>query len=193
MNENDQDWYKFTLSAAGKVKLTLSKDSSVNVDDVKDGWIVYLYKTDSSKAVCELKEIQTTASTEVSLAKGTYYIKVVPDWSYACPTRETYNLSVKYAQTPAKVTGLKATAGKKQVALKWKQSKKADGYYIYRSTSKKGTYTKVATIKKGSTVKYTDKKLKAKKTYYYKVVAYNTDNGVTATASASAIVNKKTK
>jgi len=194
INSSDQDWYKVSVSAAGKIKLNLKKDSSVNIDDVGNGWNVYVYKTDSTNPVCKLERVTTTSSVEATVGKGTYYIKVIPNYAYSgCPTRLTYNLSVKYAQTPAKVTITKATPAKKQVTLKWKQSKKADGYYIYRSTSKKGTYTKVATIKKGSTVKYTDKKLKAKKTYYYKVVAYNTDNGVTATASASAIVNKKTK
>lgn len=131
------------------------------------------------------------------MKKGTYYIKVCAADSYSegrTPCQCIYDLKVSYSQTPAKVTLKSAKAGKKQVTLTWAKAKKATGYYIYRSTSKNGKYTKIATVKKAATVKYTDKKsLKSKKTYYYKVVAYHTANGVTATASASAVKYAKTK
>jgi hypothetical protein len=56
--------------------------------------------------------------------------------------------------------------------LQWKSVSQASIYYIYRSTTENGTYKKV-----GSTTKltYTDKKQKAKTTYYYKIYAEGTD------------------
>lgn len=52
--------------------------------------------------------------------------------------------------------------------VSWGESYKADRYYVYRSKSAKGTYSKI-----GSTTKeqYTDKNAAAGTTYYYKVKA----------------------
>ncbi|MCD8148554.1 MAG: CAP domain-containing protein [Clostridiales bacterium] len=74
------------------------------------------------------------------------------------------------------------------VKITWKKVSKAKGYYIYRSTSKNGTYKKIATVKSGSTLSYTNKtsgtyKVSSGKTYYYKVVAYN---GSTTSSKSSA-------
>ena len=54
------------------------------------------------------------------------------------------------------------------VSLSWKKVNGAYGYYIYRASSKNGTYQKVAGLKKGKIVKYTDTGLSPSKTYYYK-------------------------
>ncbi|MBQ9014662.1 MAG: hypothetical protein IJ109_00950 [Firmicutes bacterium] len=66
---------------------------------------------------------------------------------------------------------VKAKKGKK-AKLSWKKVKNADGYEIYRSTKKNGKYKLVKTITKASKVKITNKKLKAKKKYYYKIRPY---------------------
>ena len=91
-----------------------------------------------------------------------------------------------------KLTSVKG--GKKSETIRWTKSKNATGYYIYRATNKNGKYTKIATVKSRNTVKYVDKKsLKSKRTYYYKVVAYKTSKGLTATSTASAVRGAKTK
>lgn len=54
------------------------------------------------------------------------------------------------------------------VSLSWKKVNGAYGYYIYRASSKNGTYQKVAGLKKGKIIKYTDTGLSPSKTYYYK-------------------------
>lgn len=83
------------------------------------------------------------------------------------------------------------------VTLQWKQTKGATGYEIYRSTAKNGTYKKVKTVNKASTVKYTDKGLKAGKTYYYKVRAITKSSSGTLRGSFSnstrVVTDKKTK
>lgn len=67
----------------------------------------------------------------------------------------------------------------------------ADGYDIFRSTSKNGTYTNIGT--QGYAGDYTDSTLKENKTYYYKVKAYvlNSSN-VKVYAPESEIVSVKT-
>ena len=91
-----------------------------------------------------------------------------------------------------KITSGKATKGK--VTLKWKKVAGAAGYEVYRSTKKGSGYTKLATITKGSTVKLTDKTVKAGKKYYYKVRAYKANEaGVDVYAAYSAAKAVKAK
>lgn len=193
LNQNDQDWFKFTTKAAGAVKITLKLADSDAADSVSNGWNVYIYKKSSDTIVKEITGVKNKSSVTVDLKKGTYYIKVCANNVYYAPTQCTYGLTVNYSKTPDKVTIKSVTAGTKKVTLKWTKSENADGYIIYRSTSKNGTYKKVATIKKGSTVKYTDKNLKSNTKYYYKVVAYKKTNGVTAYSADSKIKSVKAK
>lgn len=78
------------------------------------------------------------------------------------------------AKAPTKV---KAKAGDNQITISWKKVKGVSGYVVYRSTKKSGKYKKVATLKKASKTKYTNKKLKSGKRYYYKVRSYKTIKG----------------
>ena len=80
------------------------------------------------------------------------------------------NSSVK---APAAVKNLKKKKGKKNtLTLSWKKVTDANGYEVYQATKAKGKYKKIKTISKAKTTKLTVKKLKAKKTYYFKVRAY---------------------
>ena len=82
------------------------------------------------------------------------------------------------ASRPAKVAGLQITTAGKQKRLKltWNRQAQADGYQVYRSaTGKTGSYQKVATLRNKTT--FVDKNLKAAKTYYYAVRAFQKENG----------------
>lgn len=71
------------------------------------------------------------------------------------------------------VKGVKVKNVKKlKAVVSWKKVSKASGYEVYRANKKKGKFKKIATIKKGSIVKYTNKKLKKKKSYFFKIRAY---------------------
>ena len=53
----------------------------------------------------------------------------------------------------------------------------ANGYIIYRSTKKNSGYKNVKTITNGTTLKWTNKKLRKGRRYYFKVKAYRNVNG----------------
>ena len=53
-----------------------------------------------------------------------------------------------------------------KIKLSWSAVSKADTYYIYRATSKNGTYSRIKTT---TSTSYTDTTAVAEKTYYYKV------------------------
>lgn len=75
--------------------------------------------------------------------------------------------------------------------LSWKKVSDADGYEIYYTTAKNGTYKKLKTITKTSTVTYTKEKLTEGKTYYFKMRAYKTVDGKKAYGKYSVIKNVK--
>ena len=64
--------------------------------------------------------------------------------------------------------------------LSWDKVTGAEKYYVYRATSKSGTYTKIGST---TSVSYTDKTAKAGKTYYYKVKAINTKSAANSAYS----------
>lgn len=97
----------------------------------------------------------------------------------------------KPAKKPARPVIRKAAAGKKKATLTWKKVKGAAGYQVYRSMRKNGKY--VCVKKNLKAAKYTDKKLKKGKTYYYKVRAYKKVNGKPITGAYSAIRKVKVK
>lgn len=56
------------------------------------------------------------------------------------------------------------------IRITWAKTDGADNYMLYRATSKNGRYKRIAKVT-ASHLKYIDKKLKNKKTYYYKLRA----------------------
>ena len=70
----------------------------------------------------------------------------------------------------AKVTWKKVTLSYTVDGKKYTRA--VTGYKIYRATKKNGKYKLIKTIKKAGTLKYTDKKLKKGRKYYYKVRTY---------------------
>lgn len=83
---------------------------------------------------------------------------------------------------------LKVKAGKAKATLTWKKSSKADGYIIYRATKKNGKYKQIKVIKSWKKTSFTDKKVKSKKTYYYKICSYKgTVNGPVSAAKKAKV------
>ena len=64
--------------------------------------------------------------------------------------------------------------GYKSIKVSWKRVKNANGYNIYRATTRNGVYSKVKSIRNGSVVSWINSNLKTAKKYYYKVSAFGT-------------------
>lgn len=77
--------------------------------------------------------------------------------------------------------------------IKWSKISGANGYEVYRSTSKSGTYSKVKIVTNGSTTSYTNSNLTKNKVYYYKVRAYRTVSGKKVYSSYSSVKYIKVK
>ena len=76
-----------------------------------------------------------------------------------------------------KVTGVKATANKGTVTIRWSNDTYADGYVIYRSTAKNKGFKKISTVSSSKSKLVNKTGLKSGKRYYYKVRGYVEVNG----------------
>ncbi len=99
--------------------------------------------------------------------------------------------SVTLRLKAAKLKSLKVK--KRTIALKWTAVEGADGYVIYRAVKKNKKYKKIATVKGGKKTGYTNKKLKKKTKYYYKIRPYCKAGGKTVLGPYSNVKMKKTK
>ena len=87
----------------------------------------------------------------------------------------------------AKVKKFRAKTSKGKVVLKWAKNKKANGYVIERSLKKNKGYKTIKKINRNKTVTYTDKKVKKKKTYYYRIRTFIKKGSVKAYSKYSKI------
>jgi hypothetical protein len=94
------------------------------------------------------------------------------------------------ATKTAKPTIKSATLSNRKVTLKWDNISGENGYQIYYSTSKNGTYKKLATVGANKT-KFTSDKLTMGKTYYFKIRAYKTVGDDTVYSAFSNIKSVK--
>ncbi len=115
-----------------------------------------------------------------------------PDNGNTTPDNNNNNNNNSNTNVSRDYTGFKATsAGYSSIRLSWKKVGGAYGYVIYRSTSKNGGYKAIATIKKGKITSYTNKRLSAGKTYYYKLRPFKTVKNKRQYMSYSAVVSAR--
>lgn len=181
-------WKDFKMKNYRTIQLSWKKKSV-------DGYKIYR-KTGKGKYRC-IKTLSGKSSTsfkDTSVKQGKTYTYRIR--GYISAKGKTYYSSytpiqkIKMKMEAPKIK--KATVlKKKKIRLTWKRDSKADGYYIYRSTSQKGSYKKVKTITKNKTVKWTDTDMKRGKTYYYKIRSYTKSSAWTKSSGYSEVVSAK--
>lgn len=93
-----------------------------------------------------------------------------------------------------KVTGVKAIASKNgSITIKWSDKTYADGYVIYKSTSKTKGFKKISTVPSSKSKIVNKKSLKSGKRYYYKVRGYAEINGKKVYTKYSSTVSAVAK
>lgn len=152
-----------TVASSGKPKVTWNKVSSATTYEV---W----RKAGSSGTWKKMYTTKGTAYTNTSAKAGTvYYYKVKAICGKNSGGNSAFSASdyVTCDLAKPKIT-VSGTKQKGKIVISWSKVTGADRYYIYRATSKNGTYKKY-----GSTTKttYTNAKVTKGKYYYYKVKA----------------------
>ncbi len=194
--ESTEETQESTTLATGKISSLTPSYNAMTVKWSKvDGaskYVVYRSTKKSSgfKKVATVKKDASRSFKDTGLTTGkTYYYKV-----RACAGStytETAVKGKKAAPKKAVVSKVKSTAST-TLKVTWKKVGGANGYRIYRSTKKNGTYKQIATIKKKSILSYKDTGRTTNKTYYYKVRAYRTVKGKKVWGASSDAVGATT-
>ena len=159
------------------------------IADLTDQYIKLTGRTEETETESETKptESETTVTEKPDL-------KPHPDTKESETKQQMPSTETPAKAKPAKVKGLSVKAvSKGKLVLKWKKVRNADGYVVYRADKKKGKYKKVKVLNGARKISFTNKKLKKKKTYYYKVCAYRKVGKKKVYGSYSAVKSRKVK
>jgi subtilisin family serine protease len=105
-------------------------------------------------------------------------------------TNFSRNVVVENFATQANVTAIKAvSADFDKIRVSWDQVSRAQGYEVFRATTRNGAYTRVGTVTSGSTTNFTNSGLITGTTYFYKVRAYRTVNDSRISSAYSDITS----
>lgn len=149
------------------------------VDNAK-GYKIYR-STSKNGPYVRITNTTKTRFTDTKRKSGTtYYYRIRAYRSSGSKVLySAYSNIVKVRVQPGKTTikGLKYVNNDTRIKLTWKKVSGANGYVLYRSTSKNGKYKKVKIIKSSSATSCLLKPPASGKRYYYKLRAYRTVNG----------------
>lgn len=193
----DMYTYKYVIAVTGKLETPVIKATTddatgkpvISWEAVSGADKYYVYCAKSKTGTYFKFKPVTTLQIKNSRAEVgvTYYYKVVA----ASDNENTENsdesnivkVTCDLAQPEIKVTNVSST-GKPKIS--WDEVDGADKYYVYRATSKNGTYKRLIKTTKSY---YTHSSALAGSTYYYKVKAVYTDN-TSANSAYSEIVSR---
>lgn len=166
----------YTSKVTGLKALATSYDTLTikwNKLSSADGYKLYRSETKSGTYTELLNTEKTSVKDIVHQVGKVYYYKVQPYCNINGKTVLGNYSAVVSANTKPDAPVINAVkAGKTSVTVSWNKIDGAEGYRIYRATSKKGEYSSVKTINDGEIFSFTNSKLKKNTTYYYKVKAY---------------------
>ena len=186
----NQDWddFEFTLKKADGTIL----DEYSALDDMDICFIVnYLSGEITLNILNENYEGTVRLSVKNKVAnKSAIKDIIISKEKIVDPKPEIPN---KPEEKPNKVSGIKATSNSyNSIKLTWNKTVNgANGYAVYRSTSKDGKYTLRKTITSKNTIEFTDTGLDTNTTYYYKVRPYRMISDKKEYGSYSEIVCAK--
>jgi len=167
------------VASTGKTKLSWSAVSGA------DFYRIYR-STSKSGGYTYLKSTRSTSYTDTTAKAGTnYYYKVKAVVEETDETSAYSNIVNRCCDLAKPVVTLKVDTASGKPKVTFEKISGAEKYYIVRSTSKTGTYSKLATITGTS---YIDTSAKAGTNYYYKVKALHAKDA--ADSAYSDITNR---
>lgn len=174
--------FKAARAGYSSIKLTWSPVSGAS------GYRIYQYdsKTGTYKAKKYI-EGRTSGSFVISgLKTGTKYYFKIRSYRTVDGVKKYSDLSSSRYAVPSLSTPSikKLTPGTKKVTVSWNKISGANGYKLYRATSRSGSYKLVKTT---SSTSFRDRSLKKGKKYYYKLKAYRKVDGKLKYSSYSAV------
>lgn len=175
-----------SVKSSGAVQVTLTWEAVPGAS----GYRIYR-STVENKGFTRIKTITSgdtlSYTDKKELVTGTkYYYKICTYNEEFTYPRGICSQAFSATPMPSKLKLTAENAGYNSIKLSWNTEKGITGYFLYRSESEDGTFTRIKTIKDSGTTTYTNTKLTTGKTYYYKVKAYSSVDGTNYKGLASA-------
>jgi fibronectin type 3 domain-containing protein len=166
------------LDAPDDLSATAGNDGEIALDwdSVSGAASYYVYRSTSYSGIyVKIVTVTATSYTDNNLMDGTtYYYKVKARSSSDTSSYSSIVNAVAQDDDLTAPDDLTATAGSSsKISLDWDSVNDATSYYVYRSSSYSGTYSKIVTV---TTSSYTDTGLSNDTTYYYKVKAHSSSD-----------------
>lgn len=144
-----------------------------------DGYRIYRLdtNTDTYKLVDTINNNSITSYKHENLVSATNYYYKVKAFKYlnGSTRYSDYSSRLKATTRPLQPSVTLSSTTSKSIKASWtKISKRTEGYEVYMSTSKNGTYSSIGTTTNTS---FSKSSLTKGKTYYFKVRAYRTVDG----------------
>lgn len=179
---------KAVSAGYNKAKISWGKVSNAQ------GYIIYR-STKKNSGYVQKRTLQASARsyTDTGLSTGKTYYYRVRAYKDEGNTRHlgAYSRILSVRPAVSAPAGVKAKQGGKQkAAISWKKAKGANGYTVYQSAKQKSGFKAARTI---NSTKFTTKKLKKGKRYYFKVRAYSKVGGKKVYGAYSKTVSYKVK
>jgi len=175
---------RYTLSDGQKFKISIATINNIK-NQTYTGKSIYPSITVKDGKVNLINGIDYTVSYSNNKNTGKAKVTITGKGNYT-------GTIIKYFYiVPKKVGGVtNKTQSTSSITVKWNKSTGATGYELYRYDEAKKKYVKIGTTKGTS---YTVKKLKAGKTYKFKVKAYKDISGKKYYGSDSSVKSLTTK
>lgn len=169
----DSEGFKVTIIDEPVLKSAENATKGVQVkwNEVNGAESYVVYRKTAGTSWKKLGTVKSTSFVDTKVVSGIKYLYTVrASLDSVLSSYDKAGVSVYYLATPA-LSSITNNSG--SVKVTWEKVSGAKGYYVYRKTSKKGKWVKVASVKGTS---YTDKDVKSGGNYYYTVRAYNGKN-----------------
>ncbi|MDR1221182.1 MAG: fibronectin type III domain-containing protein [Treponema sp.] len=159
-----------------------STSVTISWDSVSGATEYYIYRSSSesgaySKLTTTPASVTGTSYTDTGLSSNTTYYYKVAAANSGGTSEQSFAVSVATllappSSPPSSVSAVGASST--SITINWDAASGAEEYYIYRSLTEYGAYSKLTTTPVSVTgTSYTDTGLSSGITYYYKVAAYN--------------------
>ena len=186
--------YETLTCGTPKVKSSYTyRSAKLSWSKVKEAAGYQVYRSASKNG--KYKKVKTTKAkswTNQNLTTGkTYYYKVR---AYKKSEKTIYGAFSKATKVVprTKSPSFKLKAGNNRIKVSWKKVGGADGYRIYRSKTKNGTYKLIRESRSRSRT-YTSIHLSDHHRYYYKMRSYKIVKGKKVCSAATIVKSKKTR
>ncbi|MBQ1992753.1 MAG: L,D-transpeptidase family protein [Clostridia bacterium] len=182
----------FDAKNQSESSITLQWDRGIGAD----GYVISRQDRTTNGKYIEIATIDNPNTTQIkdsNVQSGSKYnYKIQSFTNYRGGRVYSKAETVKTASSPLKTEGFSLVVqNQRSITLKWKESKGADGYTIYRMDyTSDGKYKKVCDVK--SMTKYTDKNLTPSHKYYYMIKAYKEIDGERSYSVSSDIIKTAT-